>query len=109
MVGILKIDPAAMRAAADWLDRAAQDLVDDLTAHMRLVRSFLGGDWQGDAAASHETPWTDWESGARRILTSFATDATLLRQAAAEHTRIDHHRAEAVAQAGSGLDLPEVV
>lgn len=109
MVGILKIDPAAMRAAADWLDRAAQDLVDDLTAHMRLVRSFLGGDWRGDAAASHETPWTDWESGAHRILTSFATAAALLRQVAAEHTRIDHHRAEAVAQAGSGLDLPEVV
>ncbi|MFF0637977.1 WXG100 family type VII secretion target [Nocardia sp. NPDC004151] len=109
MVGILKIDPAAMRAAADWLDRAAQDLVDDLTAHMRLVRSFLGGDWQGDAAASHETPWTDWESGAHRILTSFATDASLLRQVAAEHTRTDHHRAHAVTQAGSGLDLPEVV
>ncbi|MEU1209152.1 WXG100 family type VII secretion target [Nocardia sp. NPDC005825] len=109
MVGILKIDAAAMRAAADWLDRAAQDLVDDLTAHMRLVRSFLGGDWQGDAAASHETPWTDWESGAHRILTSFATDASLLRRVAAEHTHTDHYRAEAVTQAGSGLDLPEVV
>ncbi|MGW4350731.1 WXG100 family type VII secretion target [Nocardia sp. NPDC004582] len=109
MVGILNIDPAAMRAAADWLDRAAQDLVADLTAHMRLVRSFLGGDWQGDAAASHENPWTDWESGAHRILTSFATDATLLRQAAAELTRTDLHGAQTITQAGSGLDLPEVL
>ncbi|MFE3028890.1 WXG100 family type VII secretion target [Nocardia tengchongensis] len=108
MVGILNIDPAGVRAAAEWLDRAAQDLADEVSAHMRLVREFLGSDWQGDAAGSHETPWTDWESGAHRLLTSFRTDAELLRRVAAEHAQTDQHRAQAITQAGPGLDLPGV-
>ncbi|MFE3759443.1 WXG100 family type VII secretion target [Nocardia tengchongensis] len=109
MVGILNIDPAGVRAAAEWLDRAAQDLADEVTAHMRQVREFLGCDWQGDAAGSHETPWTDWEAGADRLLTSFRTDADLLRRVAAEHTQTDHRRAQALTQAGPSLDLPGVL
>ncbi|WP_458691330.1 WXG100 family type VII secretion target [Nocardia tengchongensis] len=108
MVGILNIDPAGVQAAADWLDHAAQDLVDEVSAHMRLVRSYLGSDWQGTAAASHENPWTDWEDGAHRLLASFRTDSALLRQVAAEHALTDSHRAEALTRTSSGLDLPGV-
>ncbi|WP_162958392.1 WXG100 family type VII secretion target [Nocardia yunnanensis] len=105
----MRIDPAEVHATADWIDRAAQDLVDEVNAHMRLVRSFLGGDWQGAAATSHETPWADWEDAAHRILTSFQTDSGLLRRVADEHAQTDQRRAATIHQVGSSLDLPEVV
>ncbi|MEV6769710.1 WXG100 family type VII secretion target [Nocardia sp. NPDC051030] len=100
------IDPAELRAAADSLDTSAQDLADRVDTHMRKVRDFVGVDWTGTAAGSHEEPWADWEEGARRIIASFRADAGLLRQAATEFETTDRSRAESTDAAGSSLDLP---
>ncbi|WP_405498364.1 WXG100 family type VII secretion target [Nocardia sp. NBC_00511] len=109
MAGELSVNPVEVSATADYLERTAQEIADDVAAHMKQVRSFLGGDWQGDAATSHENPWTDWENGAHRILASFLSDSGLLRQVASECVRIDGARAEAIGRTGSSLELPEAM
>ncbi len=65
--------------------------------------AFLGSDWQGTAAGSHESPWADWEDGARRVIASFTADAGALRSAAG-----GYGSAQAIVRAGSSPDLPEV-
>lgn len=97
-----------LRSAADWLDGAARDLGERIDSHMRAVRGFVGAEWTGAAAGSHEEPWTDWEDGARRTIASFRADAGMLRQAANEYELDDRSRADATDAAGSSLDLPGV-
>ncbi|GAB4587644.1 WXG100 family type VII secretion target [Nocardia sp. IFM 10818] len=109
MAGEVAVTPVELRATADQLDQLAREIADSVDKQMREVRAFLGADWQGAAATSHENPWTDWEDGARRIVGSFRTDAGLLRQAAAEYTATDRARAGSIEAAGSSLDLPPVV
>lgn len=109
MAGDFTGSPEELCAVAGWLDQVAQEIGEALDGQMREVRAFLGVDWQGGAATSHENPWTDWEEGARRIVGSFGVDAGLLRQAAGEYASNDRARAESIGAAGSTLDLPAVV
>ncbi|WP_169812544.1 WXG100 family type VII secretion target [Nocardia acidivorans] len=109
MAGDVAASPGELIAVAGWLDRVAQEISDALDGQMREVRAFLGVDWQGGAATSHENPWADWEEGARRVVGSFGVDAGLLRRAANEYTSHDRARAESIDAAGSSLDLPPVV
>ncbi|WP_330182196.1 WXG100 family type VII secretion target [Nocardia sp. NBC_01503] len=105
MSGGVEVDPVEVRAAADWFDGAAGELSDRVDGHMRAVREFLGAEWVGVAAGSHEEPWGEWEGGARRIIASFRADAGVLRQAGEEFATNDRCRAEATER----LDLPEVM
>jgi len=108
MADRVDVGPDVLRAAADWLDKQAEDLISAVDAHMRSVRGFLGSDWQGTAAGSHEEPWSDWEEGARRVLGSFSADAGALRTAAGGYTTTDDSAAQAIVRSGFSLDLPEV-
>ncbi|MFJ4657933.1 WXG100 family type VII secretion target [Nocardia sp. NPDC088792] len=104
-----KADAVELQATADGLDQLTAELTDQLDKHMRAVRGFVGVEWTGTAANSHEDPWAKWENGARQILGSFRTDAGLLRRVADEITAVDQSRAAATQRAGSSLDLPDVV
>ncbi|MEV6768349.1 WXG100 family type VII secretion target [Nocardia sp. NPDC051030] len=105
----IKAGPVELRVAADGLDQLATELTEKLDSHMRAVRAFVGVEWTGTAAGSHESPWAEWEDGAQQILSSFRTDAGLLRRVADEITVIDQNRVAATQGAGSSLDLPDVV
>lgn len=107
--GELKVQPGDLGSTADWLDAVAQDITDAVDKQMRAVRDFLGTDWQGAAATSHEDPWTEWEAGAHRIIGSFGADAGALRRSAGTFVQVDRARATATDQAGSSLDLPPVL
>ncbi|RJO70617.1 WXG100 family type VII secretion target [Nocardia panacis] len=108
MADRVDVSPAELQSAADGLDRLAQDLADAVDRHMRAVRTFLGSDWQGTAADSHESPWTDWEDGARRVISSFVSDAANLRTAAGGYRTSDDTSAQAIVQKGFSLNLPDV-
>lgn len=108
MADRVDVSPEALCAAADWLDRQAEDLISAVDAHMRAVRAFVGSDWQGAAAGSHEEPWSEWEEGARRVIGSFSADAGALRNASGGYTTTDDGAAQAIVRAGFSLDLPEV-
>ncbi|MRH92803.1 hypothetical protein GFY24_36210 [Nocardia sp. SYP-A9097] len=103
------INPVEVQATAGGLDQIADELTDQIDAHMRAVRAFVGVEWTGTAAGSHENPWAEREDGARQIIGSFHTDAGLLRRTAAEVTAVDRSRVSATERAGSSLDLPDVV
>ncbi|MGF6888535.1 WXG100 family type VII secretion target [Nocardia sp. GAS34] len=109
MADHVDVGPDTLRAAADWLDRQAEDLVNAVDTHMRAIHAFLGSDWQGTAANSHESPWSEWEDGARRVIASFTADAGALRNAAGGYLTTDHTSAQAIVRAGASLDLPEVL
>ncbi|MFD0000729.1 WXG100 family type VII secretion target [Nocardia sp. NPDC127526] len=109
MAGEVVVGSEELCAAAGWIDQIAQDITEAVDKQMREVRAFLGADWRGAAATSHENPWVEWEDGAQSVVGSFRTDAGLLRQAANEYAATDRAQAEAVAVAGSSLDLPPVV
>ncbi|MBO0883088.1 MAG: WXG100 family type VII secretion target, partial [Mycobacterium sp.] len=83
------VDLVAMESTARWMQTTADELADAVDGHMRAVRAFVGGEWTGVAAGSHEGPWADWEEGARRVIGSFITDVGALRSAAAEYSRTD--------------------
>ncbi|MBY8859884.1 hypothetical protein K7711_25675 [Nocardia sp. CA2R105] len=76
-----------------------------IEAHVKAISSFLGSDWQGIAATSHEDPWAD---GARRTVGSFYTDVGALHTAANTYTTTDTNQATAISQAGSSLNLPPI-
>ncbi|GAB2558144.1 hypothetical protein GCM10027167_76530 [Nocardia heshunensis] len=97
-----------MDAVAGWLDQVAREIGDAVEKQMREVRAFVGAEWQGAAATSHEDPWAQWEGGARRVVGSFSTDAGLLRQAAAEFASTDRSHGDAINAERSSLDLPPV-
>ncbi|MEV6073151.1 WXG100 family type VII secretion target [Nocardia sp. NPDC052001] len=103
------VDPVELRAAADALEGSARELSKRVDAHMRAVREFVGGEWVGAAAGSHEGPWAEWERGTRRIIESFRADAGLLRRTAGEFEAHDRSWASAVHSAGASLDLPGAV
>jgi WXG100 family type VII secretion target len=102
------VDPDDLHSTADWIDKSAQELADAVHAHMRAVRAFIGGDWRGSAATSHEGPWADWEDGARRLIGSFFTDVGALRATAGGFTTTDTRAAGAIGRTGSSLNLPEI-
>ncbi len=106
--GRADIDPEAMRATAEWLDKSAEELADKVDAHMRAVRAFICPEWSGAAAASHEGPWRDWEDAARRVIGSFGTDAGALRTTAARFVSTDNTHAQAITRTGSSLNLPGI-
>ncbi|MCC3314775.1 WXG100 family type VII secretion target [Nocardia africana] len=101
MADRVNADPAAMHATADWLQGTADELADVVDTHMRAVWAFLGGDWQGTAAGSHEGPWSEWEEGARRIIGSFFADVGALRSAAGVLATSDSGSAESIGRAGA--------
>ncbi|WP_433656172.1 WXG100 family type VII secretion target [Nocardia sp. CA-128927] len=86
-MGTVGVEPEQLRATADWLDQSAHEFADEVDQHLRKVLGFIGGDWQGTAAKSHQDPWDEWVDGARRIIGSFVTDAGLLRDAAGTYWR----------------------
>jgi WXG100 family type VII secretion target len=102
------VNPEAMRAAADWLDRTVEELTGKVDAHMRAVRAFIGPEWSGTAAGSHDEPWMDWEDGARRVIGSFGTDAGAVRTTAAGFLATDNTHAREITRTGSSLDLPGI-
>ncbi|WP_067574925.1 WXG100 family type VII secretion target [Nocardia acidivorans] len=104
MSGGVEVEPVELRAAAEWLEGAARELGERIDGHMRAVREFVGAEWIGVAAGSHEEPWGEWEGGARRIIASIRADAGLLRWAGSEFSANDRGRSEDMAR----LDLPEV-
>ncbi|WP_169813552.1 WXG100 family type VII secretion target [Nocardia vaccinii] len=108
MANHVDVGPDALRATADRVDQQAEDLINAVDSHMRAVHAFLGSDWQGTAASSYESPWADWEDGARRVIGSFIADAGALRSAAGGYLSTDDTSAQAIVRAGSSLDLPEV-
>lgn len=108
MAGEVAASPVELCAVAGWVEQIAGEISDAVDRQMREVRVFLGTDWQGTAATSHEDPWTEWEDGARRVIGSFGADADLLRRAADEFHGTDTRRAEAL-ESKSSLDLPPVV
>ncbi len=108
MAGSAEVDPTALRSTADWLDKTVEELADKVDTHMRAVRAFIGPEWSGTAARSHEGPWSDWEDGARRVIGSFTTDADALRTVAAGFASTDSGRARALERTASSLDLPDI-
>ncbi len=108
MSGRADIDPEAIRATAEWLDKTAEELTNKVDAHMRAVRAFIGPDWSGTAATSHEEPWADWEEATRRVIGSFGTDAGALRTTAAGFLTTDSAHAQAITRTGSSLNLPRI-
>ncbi|PXX55601.1 WXG100 family type VII secretion target [Nocardia tenerifensis] len=96
----LEVHQSKLRATATWLEQSAHEFADDVDSHMRKVHEFVGGEWRGDAAKSHQSPWDDWEEGARRIIGSFITDAGLLRDAAATYVRTDGGSADSIGRGG---------
>ncbi len=108
MSGRADVDPEALRVVADWLDKTVEELAEKVDTHMRAVRAFIGPEWSGIAAGSHEGPWTDWEDGARRVIGSFGTDASALRTAAGGFSDADNAHARAITRTGSSLNLPGI-
>ncbi|WP_216895632.1 WXG100 family type VII secretion target [Nocardia alni] len=106
--GRADVDPEALRATAQGLDKTVEELADKVDTHMRAVRAFIGPEWSGTAASSHETPWTDWENAARRVIGSFATDADALRTTATGFLTTDNAHAQAITRTGSSLNLPGI-
>lgn len=103
----MQADPASVHATAQWLKQAADELSDRIDAHMKIVRGFIGGDWQGTAAQSHQQLWAQWEDGARQVVESFRADAGSLHATASAYTTIDTNRAQSTTGLSSSLDLPE--
>lgn len=104
-MGTVGVDPQQLRTTADWLDRSAHELADEVDKHIRKVLGFIGGDWQGAAAKSHQGPWDDWEDGARRMIGSFVTDAGLLRDAAGTYPRTDTGSGDSISRVGHDREV----
>ncbi|WP_181063141.1 WXG100 family type VII secretion target [Nocardia nova] len=101
MGGSVEVNPAQVHATADWLSTSAQDFRDELSALMKEVRSFVGGDWQGMASGSHSDAWDEWEEGARQIIAGLEHDADALHRAAATLHNTDQGSADSISSTTS--------
>ncbi|WP_019929062.1 WXG100 family type VII secretion target [Nocardia sp. BMG111209] len=106
MTGQLEANPETLHATAGGLEATAQQLADTIDIHMRAVAAFIGSEWRGVAAGSHEEPWAQWEDSARRVVGSLLTDAAALHSTAESYLTVDTRSAETIAAVSFSLDLP---
>ena len=102
MADHMGVDPAQVRATAARLESSAREFADDVDKLMSEVRGFIGGDWQGGAANSHNDAWADWEQGARRVVAALAQDAWALHHTAGGFVALDQSRAVGLAAVDPG-------
>jgi WXG100 family type VII secretion target len=78
--GVLKVDPAVLRAACEALTAGAQHLqagLRDLDAEAQQVL----GTWDGSAGSSYGAAWKQWHDGSLKVQQALATIAERLGQA----------------------------
>ncbi|MEZ0358068.1 WXG100 family type VII secretion target [Mycobacterium sp. SA01] len=78
--GVLKVDPAVLRAACEALTSGAQHLQAGLRDLDTEAQQVLGT-WEGSAGGSYGTAWKQWHDGSLKVQQALATIAERLGQA----------------------------
>ncbi|MFI5779605.1 WXG100 family type VII secretion target [Nocardia sp. NPDC051570] len=103
MADRVEMDPAEVHATAGWLESSAREFTDELDRLIREVHTFIGGDWQGNAAGSHHDAWTEWEQGARQVIAGLEHDAAALHRVADAAVGTDRGNADGISATGPGV------
>lgn len=78
--GVLKVDPAVLRAACEALTAGAQHLQAGLRDLDTEAQQVLGT-WEGSAGGSYGAAWKQWHDGSLKVQQALATIAERLGQA----------------------------